>query len=498
MQCAASADQLSEENVFVVSRCSGKGTLTTVSSGSGVAGSSSSYSSSTVVVPERDETSSGYVAKIKCSVKSADTKVEWLRDDKSLLALSDTQAVSSTPPSAEAAAAENDKYRMLEEGNERVLVVNNVQTDDEGEYVCQSGKYRTALYLMVHKDDVNDNDEASRLSIEQLQQQQTATPDIYFLDKGDTKDEKSSSSEVRRDIFVHEGAQQVALKCGVRDARLDVDWLRRPLAGNGSVVSRLLDENDSAYEMVRRDNERSLVIKHPSVSDTAEYICRRRGGDTDCHADTTKHVIFVLHVASSSHHHRTSTVSGPSTSLAVLHVDTNDMAPSTVGGGDESDRLVALTRRLTRSEQWVRRTSTTSGKGLLSTSKTVLTSPGECCADNTLTFYEKQNAALTCLVKSGHEHEPVEWARRHVRERGGGETRVPIELGTSGSGGSGTGDKYAATQQGDVRTLTIRDLSQTDSGNYFCYSPLDPMHHAQFEINVKGITIVIQIKRNIP
>ena len=72
------------------------------------------------------------VAQIKCQVKKSDANVNWLRDEVPL-------------------RDDDDKFRMVANGHERLLIVNDVRAEDEGEYVCQSGRYRVTLLLMVNE-----------------------------------------------------------------------------------------------------------------------------------------------------------------------------------------------------------------------------------------------------------------------------------------------------------------------------------------------------------
>ncbi|CAF0822074.1 unnamed protein product, partial [Didymodactylos carnosus] len=71
-------------------------------------------------------------AKLSLTVKRPDVKVEWIKGEHIL--------------------SEKDKlnkYKITSEGLQRELIVKNVTKDDQGDYVCQSGKYRVTLHLNV-------------------------------------------------------------------------------------------------------------------------------------------------------------------------------------------------------------------------------------------------------------------------------------------------------------------------------------------------------------
>lgn len=64
--------------------------------------------------PERDEKTGKSFAQLRCQVKREDVKVNWLRDE------------------TEIPRDNSQKYRMLENGRERILVVEDVRDDDAG------------------------------------------------------------------------------------------------------------------------------------------------------------------------------------------------------------------------------------------------------------------------------------------------------------------------------------------------------------------------------
>jgi hypothetical protein len=73
-------------------------------------------------------------AKLVCAVKRPDVNVDWYRGDQVLFASQQD---------------ENYKYKRIDDGLQRELIVKNVSNDDQGDYVCQADKYRVTLHLNV-------------------------------------------------------------------------------------------------------------------------------------------------------------------------------------------------------------------------------------------------------------------------------------------------------------------------------------------------------------
>ena len=69
-----------------------------------------------------------------CAVKRTDVNVDWYRGEQALFTGSQ---------------AENHKYKRIDDGLQRELIVKNVSPDDQGDYVCQADKYRVTLHLNV-------------------------------------------------------------------------------------------------------------------------------------------------------------------------------------------------------------------------------------------------------------------------------------------------------------------------------------------------------------
>ena len=132
-----------------------------------------------VFLTEKNDT-----GKLKCQVKKDDAKVDWLKNEN---IISDKNFENS------------NKYKIIENGKERILYVNDVHTEDEGEYVCQSGKYRASLYLTVN----NENKSSFKVSDDEEY-------DIYFHEDLNIKRSPSQAHSRRcfstnKDIIVNEG-----------------------------------------------------------------------------------------------------------------------------------------------------------------------------------------------------------------------------------------------------------------------------------------------------
>ncbi len=73
-------------------------------------------------------------AKLACAVKRSDVNVDWYKGEQALFT---------------GQQDENNKYKRIDDGLQRELIVKNVSTDDQGDYVCQADKYRVTLHLNV-------------------------------------------------------------------------------------------------------------------------------------------------------------------------------------------------------------------------------------------------------------------------------------------------------------------------------------------------------------
>lgn len=73
-------------------------------------------------------------AKLACAVKRSDVNVDWYKGEQALFVGQQN---------------ENNKYKRIDDGLQRELIVKNVSSDDQGDYVCQADKYRVTLHLKV-------------------------------------------------------------------------------------------------------------------------------------------------------------------------------------------------------------------------------------------------------------------------------------------------------------------------------------------------------------
>jgi len=74
------------------------------------------------------------IAKLAIAVKRPDVNVDWYKGEEALFS---------------GQQEENSKYKRIDDGVQRQLIVKNVSTDDQGDYVCQADKYRVTLHLNV-------------------------------------------------------------------------------------------------------------------------------------------------------------------------------------------------------------------------------------------------------------------------------------------------------------------------------------------------------------
>jgi hypothetical protein len=122
------------------------------------------------------------MAKVKCQVKKDDAKVDWFKNENII---------------SDKSFENTNKYKVIESGKDRILYIQDVHTEDEGEYVCQSGKYRTSLFLTI-------SDKRSLMSSDDEEY------DIYFHDdlklrKGRGPAKSNRIPTINKDFIVNEG-----------------------------------------------------------------------------------------------------------------------------------------------------------------------------------------------------------------------------------------------------------------------------------------------------
>lgn len=182
--------------------------------------------------------SSGHsIGQLKCKVKNDDVKVNWLKNESLL--------------------QNEEKYNIIENGKERILVINNVGPEDEGEYICQSGKYRVVLYLTLKEDELElyDNDQNN----------------AYI----------SSANELRdKNIRIDEKKRRAELRCVVPEEGMKVEWLKG---------LRLISKNEK-YDMKANGRERLLVINNLEKQDSDDYTCESGKFKTVLHLSVNSNV----------------------------------------------------------------------------------------------------------------------------------------------------------------------------------------------------------------
>jgi hypothetical protein len=238
--------QSNEENVFLTSN--------STSVDSRIISNEQVFKEHTVFKPEKQANGQS-VAKIKCEVRTNDAQVNWLRDEIPIPSGRDENS--------------DEKFKIIDNGKEKVLIVNNVQTDDEGEYVCQSGRYRVTLLLTV-----NETTETVRtVSKEASDNRGKDDHELYFSDERSFRSTSTSrTTRTRRklasyvkDMYVQEGIRKVELKCKVSHADTSVEWLRH---------NKPIDTASGKYELIARGAERILLIRNPTKADNGDYVCQ--------------------------------------------------------------------------------------------------------------------------------------------------------------------------------------------------------------------------------
>jgi hypothetical protein len=200
-------------------------------------------------MPERQSNGQS-VAKIRCEVKNEEAKVNWLRDEVPIR------------------TDDDQKFKVINNGKERVLVVNNVQTDDEGEYVCQSGRYRVTLLLTL-----NETTETVKTISSNPSSENNDDYELYFSDDRSFRSTSTSRTTRKKrryasyvkDMYVQEGIKKVELKCKVSHPDVQVEWVRH---------NKVIDPKNSKYELISKGNERILLIRNPTKADNGDYVCQ--------------------------------------------------------------------------------------------------------------------------------------------------------------------------------------------------------------------------------
>lgn len=197
-------------------------------------------------VPERVASSGEQVAKLKCQVSGENVQVNWLKNESVIN------------------IGQNSRYRTINEGNERMLIVNDVQDVDDGEYICQSGKYRVTLLLNV-------NEEPENVFMSPMAMDDCP---IYFSDDHHFLQSRRQSQKLispsghkltsTKDIYINQGVKSAELKCKVLNENTRVEWLKNncPLQASNK------------YEVVSRGTDRVLLIKNPVKADDGDYVCQ--------------------------------------------------------------------------------------------------------------------------------------------------------------------------------------------------------------------------------
>ena len=214
------------------------------------------FKSEKYFVPEKLANTGESVAKLRCQVKQDNVQVNWLKDE---------HLINTASPS---------KYSTVERGNERMLIVNDVHSNDEGEYVCQSGKYRVTLFLNVNENEGMQSEALFRPSSSLVDEASDREEvELYFPDDHSFLKHKRQSSKLVepvhrfasvKDIYINEGVRNAELKCKVVNEKAQVGWFKN---------EQNLETN-SKYEIFSRGNERILLIKNPTTLDDGDYVCK--------------------------------------------------------------------------------------------------------------------------------------------------------------------------------------------------------------------------------
>ena len=185
----------------------------------------------------RRSSQSSKTGTLKCNVKREDIDVSWLKNDAIL--------------------PNEGKYSIISRGKERILIVNDVKPEDEGEYICQSGNFRVVLNLSLNSERAGSNKDEY----------------IRYASSGD----EMANSVIRKRLYINKQQRKIELKCIVPDEDMEVEWLK----------GLKLLKNDEKYKMQSFGKERVLVINNLEKRDSDDYTCQSGKFRTVMHLNVT-------------------------------------------------------------------------------------------------------------------------------------------------------------------------------------------------------------------
>ncbi len=177
------------------------------------------------------------IGELKCNVKRQDTTVNWFRGSNEI-------------------QIKKDKYSIIERGKERILIINDVNEDDVGEYVCQSGKYRVTLYLSLNTgtEFYEDNHSENIGSYES---------DLDRIMNKSRSRSRSTQRIIRKQIYINDKTKTAELRCKVLNENTKVDWFK-----NNQHISET-----NKYMFEENGKDRLLVIRNLNKDDDGDYSC---------------------------------------------------------------------------------------------------------------------------------------------------------------------------------------------------------------------------------
>lgn len=167
-------------------------------------------------------------AELKCKVLNEHTNVEWLRNNSAI--------------------HNNQKYEIINRGNDRVLLIKNPSKVDDGDYICQSDKHRVVLNLNVNPCHGG------------------ITPHMYSSEDDSVFIRNNTKMTSKDTELVYYDKQSAALKCEVKFENEPVVWIK-----DNSYLPR---NEVSKYAMVQEGPYRVLNIKNLNQNDNGNYFCQ--------------------------------------------------------------------------------------------------------------------------------------------------------------------------------------------------------------------------------
>ena len=178
-------------------------------------------------------------AELKCRVRNNNSQVEWFRDNQKIM--------------------NNNKFETVTRGDERVLIIRNPTKADNGEYVCQSGKHKVVLTLLVNS--------RSREMSPTLYEESVLVRKVPSLERL-----RSWHSFDYPELNYYE-AQVATLKANLKQDTDSFVWLKDSAKLWSTSLTNL---DETKYSVLQEGPVKTLIIKNVNLIDSGNYACQSK------------------------------------------------------------------------------------------------------------------------------------------------------------------------------------------------------------------------------